>query len=241
MVEAIKRGFPQREIADASFRYQQEVDAKKRIVVGVNEYRLADEEELELHCASTPRSSASRRAGCRRPAPGATRRAVERALGELKRGGRQRRRQPDAALPRRRSRPRLGGRDDRRPPGGVRQLHRAARFLMSDPQTGAESAPEDPRRRRQARAGRARPRRQDHRPRPTRRGHGGDLHRPAPDAGADRGDGDPGGRRRGRPLDPLRRPHDPGAAGGRAAPRAGRGRRADHGGRDDSRRGHRRS
>ena len=49
MVEAIKRGFPQREIADASFRYQQEVDSGKRIVVGVNEYRLADEEELEIH------------------------------------------------------------------------------------------------------------------------------------------------------------------------------------------------
>ncbi len=49
MVEAIKRDFPQREIADASFRYQQEVDSKRRVVVGVNEYRLADEEELELH------------------------------------------------------------------------------------------------------------------------------------------------------------------------------------------------
>src|SRR5213595_3197410 len=49
MVDAIKRGFPQREIADASFRYQQEVDARKRIVVGVNEYRLAEDEELELH------------------------------------------------------------------------------------------------------------------------------------------------------------------------------------------------
>ena len=51
MVEAIKSGFPQREIADASFRYQQEVDSRKRIVVGVNEYRLADEEEPETHRA----------------------------------------------------------------------------------------------------------------------------------------------------------------------------------------------
>src|SRR3954465_15481443 len=40
MVEAIKRGFPQREIADASFRYQQEVDSRRRGVVGVNEHRL---------------------------------------------------------------------------------------------------------------------------------------------------------------------------------------------------------
>jgi methylmalonyl-CoA mutase, N-terminal domain len=46
MVEAIKQSFPQREIAEASFRYQREVDAKERIVVGVNEYTLAGEEEI---------------------------------------------------------------------------------------------------------------------------------------------------------------------------------------------------
>ena len=39
MVEAIKQNYPQREIADASFTYQQEVDAGQRIVVGVNGYR----------------------------------------------------------------------------------------------------------------------------------------------------------------------------------------------------------
>ena len=46
MVEAVKRGYPQREIADAAFRYQHEVDQRKRIVVGVNEYKLADEEQI---------------------------------------------------------------------------------------------------------------------------------------------------------------------------------------------------
>ena len=46
MVDAVKNGFPQREIADAAFRYQHEVDQRKRIVVGVNEYRLSDEEEI---------------------------------------------------------------------------------------------------------------------------------------------------------------------------------------------------
>ena len=44
MVEAIKQNFPQREIADASFRYQQEVDSRQRIVVGVNDYRAQDDE-----------------------------------------------------------------------------------------------------------------------------------------------------------------------------------------------------
>src|ERR1700754_1545431 len=46
MVEAIKQNFPQREIADASFRYQQEVDRRQRIVVGVNDYVLEDDQAI---------------------------------------------------------------------------------------------------------------------------------------------------------------------------------------------------
>ena len=38
MVEAVKQNFPQREIADASYELQQEIDAGRRIVVGVNAY-----------------------------------------------------------------------------------------------------------------------------------------------------------------------------------------------------------
>jgi methylmalonyl-CoA mutase N-terminal domain/subunit len=38
MVEAVKRGFPQREIADAAFQYQREVEAGIRKLVGVNSY-----------------------------------------------------------------------------------------------------------------------------------------------------------------------------------------------------------
>jgi methylmalonyl-CoA mutase N-terminal domain/subunit len=48
MVDAVKRGFPQREIADAAFRYQQEVDSGQRIVVGVNDYRHAEDEEIPI-------------------------------------------------------------------------------------------------------------------------------------------------------------------------------------------------
>jgi len=44
MVEAIKQNFPQREIADASFRYQAEVDSGERVVVGVNRFQLDDEQ-----------------------------------------------------------------------------------------------------------------------------------------------------------------------------------------------------
>jgi methylmalonyl-CoA mutase N-terminal domain/subunit len=48
VVPAIKENFFQREIADASFRYQSEVEAKQRIIVGVNRYQQEDDGELEL-------------------------------------------------------------------------------------------------------------------------------------------------------------------------------------------------
>ncbi|MEO8091983.1 MAG: methylmalonyl-CoA mutase family protein [bacterium] len=46
MVAAIEHGFPQREIADAAFRYQHEVDSRQRIVVGVNDHQVSDEDEI---------------------------------------------------------------------------------------------------------------------------------------------------------------------------------------------------
>ena len=48
MVEAVKRGFPQREIADAAYELQREIDRGERIVVGVNDYREGDDAELEI-------------------------------------------------------------------------------------------------------------------------------------------------------------------------------------------------
>jgi methylmalonyl-CoA mutase N-terminal domain/subunit len=48
IVESIKRGFPQREIADAAFRYQLEVDRGERIVVGVNKYARDEDDSPEI-------------------------------------------------------------------------------------------------------------------------------------------------------------------------------------------------
>jgi methylmalonyl-CoA mutase N-terminal domain/subunit len=48
VVAAIKDNFFQREIAEASFRYQSEVEAEQRVVVGVNRYLLDEDEELEI-------------------------------------------------------------------------------------------------------------------------------------------------------------------------------------------------
>jgi methylmalonyl-CoA mutase N-terminal domain/subunit len=46
MVAAIERSYPQREIAEASYRYQLEVDHKEKIIVGVNDY-VSKENPLE--------------------------------------------------------------------------------------------------------------------------------------------------------------------------------------------------
>jgi methylmalonyl-CoA mutase N-terminal domain/subunit len=43
-VAAIEKGFFQKEIADSAYRYQREVDEKKRILVGVNEFTIEGEE-----------------------------------------------------------------------------------------------------------------------------------------------------------------------------------------------------
>jgi methylmalonyl-CoA mutase N-terminal domain/subunit len=43
MVPAIERGFPQSEIADASYRYQRAVEAGDKVVVGVNCYQAPDQ------------------------------------------------------------------------------------------------------------------------------------------------------------------------------------------------------
>jgi methylmalonyl-CoA mutase N-terminal domain/subunit len=48
MVEAIKQNYPQREIADASFTLQEEIESQGRIIVGVNRYQQADERQLEI-------------------------------------------------------------------------------------------------------------------------------------------------------------------------------------------------
>jgi methylmalonyl-CoA mutase N-terminal domain/subunit len=48
MVEAVKRGFPQREIADAAFELQQEIDAGRRVVVGVNRFTEGDARDTDI-------------------------------------------------------------------------------------------------------------------------------------------------------------------------------------------------
>ena len=48
MVEAIERGFPQKEIAESSYRFQQAVERKEKIIVGVNDFVQEDEPPIEI-------------------------------------------------------------------------------------------------------------------------------------------------------------------------------------------------
>lgn len=48
MVEAIERGYPQRQIQDAAYRWQKEVEEGDRIVVGVNRYQVDEQPPADL-------------------------------------------------------------------------------------------------------------------------------------------------------------------------------------------------
>jgi methylmalonyl-CoA mutase N-terminal domain/subunit len=48
IIRAIELGYPQKEIAEAAYRYQQQLDRGDKIMVGVNKYQLEDEPPLEL-------------------------------------------------------------------------------------------------------------------------------------------------------------------------------------------------
>jgi methylmalonyl-CoA mutase, N-terminal domain len=48
MVEAVEQGFPQKEIAEASYRFQQSVEMRDKIIVGVNDFVQEDDEPIPI-------------------------------------------------------------------------------------------------------------------------------------------------------------------------------------------------
>ena len=48
VIPAIEAGFMQKEIADAAFRHQQELEQRRRVIVGVNDFLSDGEEDLEI-------------------------------------------------------------------------------------------------------------------------------------------------------------------------------------------------
>jgi len=53
MVKAIERGYPQKEIAEASYNYQRAVEAKEKIIVGVNDFVVEEEAPKILYIDET--------------------------------------------------------------------------------------------------------------------------------------------------------------------------------------------
>jgi methylmalonyl-CoA mutase N-terminal domain/subunit len=48
IIRAIDIGYPQKEIADAAYRYQQQLDSKEKVIVGVNKYALPEERPMDI-------------------------------------------------------------------------------------------------------------------------------------------------------------------------------------------------
>ncbi len=48
VIPAIEKGFYQREISQAAYKYQKEIDEKKRIIVGVNEYNIDESVDIPI-------------------------------------------------------------------------------------------------------------------------------------------------------------------------------------------------
>jgi methylmalonyl-CoA mutase N-terminal domain/subunit len=53
MVKAIERGYPQKEIAESAYQYQRAVEAKEKLIVGVNEFAIEEEPPHILYIDET--------------------------------------------------------------------------------------------------------------------------------------------------------------------------------------------
>jgi methylmalonyl-CoA mutase, N-terminal domain len=84
MIQAIERGYPQSEIANASYEYQHAVEHREKIIVGVNQFTEAEEQPIELlHIDPTAEGrQIERLAEVRRRRSGSE---VEKTLGALRR------------------------------------------------------------------------------------------------------------------------------------------------------------
>jgi methylmalonyl-CoA mutase, N-terminal domain len=83
MVDAIERGYPQKEIAEASYQYQRAVEAKEKIIVGANDFVIEEEPTKILYIDDSVQKSQTaklQKLRARRDNAG-----VQRALDALKR------------------------------------------------------------------------------------------------------------------------------------------------------------
>ena len=118
-VAAIERGFMQREIQNAAFNYQREIETKQRIIVGVNQFTSTETEPVDLLKVKpeVEEKQKQRVARVRAERDGA---AAQEAVARVAAGGRGRV-EPDAADHRSRPPQRHAGRDCRRDAARIRR------------------------------------------------------------------------------------------------------------------------
>jgi methylmalonyl-CoA mutase, N-terminal domain len=87
MVKAIERGYPQKEIAESSYQYQRAVEAKEKIIVGVNEFAIEEESPHILYIDETVAQQQSAKLKALRARRSSE--SVQRALDALKKAAAQ--------------------------------------------------------------------------------------------------------------------------------------------------------
>ena len=61
MVEAIERGYPQKEIAEASYQFQRAVEAKEKIIVGANDFTISEDAPHILYIDESTREAQTKK------------------------------------------------------------------------------------------------------------------------------------------------------------------------------------
>ncbi|MDW8465841.1 MAG: methylmalonyl-CoA mutase family protein [Chloroherpetonaceae bacterium] len=84
VIAAIEQGYMQKEIADAAYRYQQEIDRKERIIVGVNAFQEPDEKIDIPILTITPEVEAKQIARLREVKASRNQEAVEQSLAKIR-------------------------------------------------------------------------------------------------------------------------------------------------------------
>jgi methylmalonyl-CoA mutase N-terminal domain/subunit len=92
MVKAIEAGYPQKEIAEASYAYQRAVEAGEKIVVGVNQYTVDEPPPRTLYIGESVRDSQAEK--LKKLRAERSQEAVERSLNALRRAAEK---QPESA------------------------------------------------------------------------------------------------------------------------------------------------
>ena len=120
-VAAVEQGYVQREIEDAAFHWNEQVESGERVIVGVNRFTEAEEEHVELHRLDpeAERRQLARTARARRAERGGGRTRPRGGPARRRRGG-----EPAPAHARGAPGARHGRRDLGRAPGGVGHVRR---------------------------------------------------------------------------------------------------------------------